>query len=406
MSAATAITVLAALAAAGWAYLLLAHGGFWRLREWLPPARDRGAWPAVAALVPARDEAETIGPTVRAILGQDYPGPLHLIVTDDQSRDGTAAVARAAAALGGAGDRLSVVAGSEPPPGWTGKLWALAQARATAQGVAAAEVPAFYWLSDADITHGADTLRRLMTRALDDDRDLVSLMVRLDTQGFWARLLIPPFVFFFRMLYPFAWAADPRRRLAAAAGGCVLLRASALERAGGFESLAGAIIDDCTLAARVKARGRPGGGRIWLGQTAGSHSLRPYRGLGDIWAMVARSAYAQLGFSPWRLAGTVAGLTLLFLAPPAAVLLLPCHGATLAAGLGAAAWLAMAVAVTPTLRHDGRSPLWGAALPLAAALYTAMTLDSARAYARGRGGWWKGRAQAAGPTDKGGALTA
>ena len=398
MTPAMAITALAGLAAAGWAYLLLAHGGFWRLREWLPPAPVRAGWPPVVALVPARDEAATIGETVRAILGQDYPGPLRLVVTDDQSGDGTADVARAAAAALGAGARLTVVAGRAPPPGWTGKLWALAQARAAAEGSdtpEAPDAPVFFWLSDADITHAPDTLRRLVAKALDDDRDLVSLMVRLDTGGFWARLLIPPFVFFFRMLYPFAWAASPRRRLAAAAGGCVLLRATALARAGGFESVAGALIDDCALAARVKAEGRPGGGRIWLGQEPTARSLRPYQGLGEIWRMVARSAYAQLGFAPWRLAGAVAGLTLLFLVPPAAVLLLPWHGSAAGAALGAATWAAMAAAEVPTLRHDGRSPLWGVALPLAAALYMAMTLDSARAHALGRGGWWKGRAQAA-----------
>jgi len=387
-----ALVIAAGLALLAWAYLLLGHGGFWRPREALPPAPPRDRWPAVLALVPARDEAATIGETVRGVLGQDYPGALALVVTDDQSRDGTAGAARTAARALGAEARLRVVAGSTPPPGWTGKLWALEQARRA--GARDGEAPDFLWLTDADIAHAPDTLRRLVAKAGDDDRDLVSLMVRLRADGLWARLLIPPFVYFFRKLYPFAWANDPGRRLAAAAGGCVLLRRAALERAGGFAAIAGRIIDDCALAARVKAEGRPGGGRIWLGLADASHSLRPYARLSDIWHMVARTAYAQLGYSPALLAGTLLGMAWLYVLPPAIALTWPWHETGTAAAAGVAAWAIMAATVLPMLRLYRRSPGWAPLLPLAAALYCAMTLDSARRHWQGRGGAWKGRAQA------------
>lgn len=380
------------LAAGVWGYLLLGHGGFWRLREWLPDPESRAHWPAVAVLVPARDEAASIGQTVRSILSQDYPGPVNLVVTDDQSTDGTADAARAAAAGIGAAGRLQVVAGTAPPPGWSGKLWALEQARrAVATGAAATP---YLWLTDADIIHAPTTLRRLVIKAETDDRDLVSLMVRLAVDGVWARLLIPPFVLFFRMLYPFARANRPGRGRAAAAGGCILLRAAAFERAGGFLAIASCLIDDCALAERIKAAGRDGPGRIWIGQADGSASLRPYRHLEDIWRMVARTAFAELRFSLWRLLGAVAGLGFVFVMPVASVLLLPWHGSGVVALLGAGAWSVMALVARPILRHDGQSPFWGLALPLAAGIYLLMTLDSARAHWSGRGGQWKGRVQA------------
>lgn len=400
---ATGLTVAAAAAALAWLYLLVGHGGFWRLREWLPePAHGDAPWPAVVALIPARDEAATIARTVASVLGQDYPGGLTCIVTDDQSRDGTAEAARAGAVAVGAANRLTVRRGSDPPPGWTGKLWALAQAHAAAADGAAGAPAPYLWLTDADIAHDARTLRRLVTKAEAADRDLVSLMVRLHAAGFWGRLLIPPFVLFFRMLYPFAWANRPGTRTAAAAGGCVLLRRAALQRAGGFAAIAGALIDDCALAARIKHHGRPGRGRIWIGQADAAHSLRAYRGLTEIWRMVARSGYAQLRFSPVVLVGTVLAMVLTFLLPPLSVLTWPLHGQAAAATLGAAGWAAMAVAAAPTLRHYGQHAARGLLLPLAAALYTAMTLDSARAYYGGRGGVWKGRAQAHAGADRAG----
>jgi hopene-associated glycosyltransferase HpnB len=393
-----AMAILGGLAALAWAYLLLGHGRFWRLREWLPTPEAHGDWPAVTVLIPARDEAATIGRTVARVLAQDYPGVLRCIVTDDQSSDGTADQAYAGAATARATDRLTVVAGTPPPVGWTGKLWALEQARRVA---ADAQNSPWFWLTDADIDHDPMTLRRLVTKGEHDDRDLVSLMVRLAAEGPWARLLIPPFVLFFRMLYPFAWANRPGTRTAAAAGGCVLVRRAALERAGGFAAISAALIDDCSLAVRIKRAGRAGPGRTWIGQADGSVSLRPYRGLGEIWRMVARSAYAQLRYSPVLLAGTLAGLLLVFVVPPVLALTWPFYADAAVGVLGAVSWVGMAVAAAPMTRYYGQNPLCSMLLPAAAAMYAVMTVDSARAAMMGHGGMWKGRAQAVAASDRG-----
>jgi hopene-associated glycosyltransferase HpnB len=371
------IVAIAALIA--WAVLLFGRGFFWLARDddrdapALPEPRE---WPAVAVLVPARDEEATVGETVRSVLAQDYPGPLRLLVVDDRSTDGTAAVARAAAS----GDpRFGVLAGGPRPPGWTGKLWALHQG-----SEALRDDPApLLLLTDADIRHRPDSLRRLVQRALAGELALASLMVRLRCESPAERWFIPAFVFFFGMLFPFRWVRDAAAaRTAAAAGGCVLLDRAAFDAAGGFAPIRGAVIDDCALARLMKARG----GRIWLGLTECAESLRPYPRAGDIRRMVARTAYAQLGYSPALLAGTVAGLALVFLAPP--LLVLFARGVLRL--LGAIGWAAMALAYLPTLRRFGLSPLRAAALPAVAAAYLAFTLHSALAERRGRGGMWKG----------------
>jgi hopene-associated glycosyltransferase HpnB len=377
--------VVGALALAIWTYLLVGRGGFWLARE--RDDRDEApapaAWPAVVAVVPARDEADVIAHSIGSLLAQDYPGDFRVILVDDNSTDGTAARARAL----DAGGRLEVIDGAPLPPGWTGKLWA--QSQGVARASAAAVPPAYLLLTDADIAHAPETLRGLAARAEARGLVLTSLMARLTVETWPEKLLIPPFVFFFDMLYPFAWVNDPRRRTAAAAGGVMLVRREALAAAGGLEAIRGRIIDDCSLGALMKRQGP-----IWLGLTTRARSLRPYAGFGDIARMVSRSAYAQLGFSPWLLAGTVAGMALVYLAPP----LLAVFAASAARWLGLAAWLAMAVALQPMLRLYGRSPLWGLALPLIGALYTLFTLRSAVETWRGRGGMWKGRAQALGAT--------
>ncbi len=387
---------LALAAALAWAMLLLGRGGFWLARE---DDRDADtlpappAWPAVAAVVPARDEAATIGETVRSLLAQDYPGPFRLVVVDDRSSDGTGALALAA----GAGDpRLLVVTGTPRPAGWTGKLWALEQGLAATGMAAVARGPAppdYLLFTDADISHAPDSLRRLVQRARAEGRVLVSLMARLRCESAAERWLIPAFVYFFQLLYPFRWANDPGARTAAAAGGCVLLDRAAFVAAGGLAPIRGAIIDDCALARRMKAQGP-----IWIGLTDRVRSLRPYEGVGPIRRMVARTAYAQLGYDPLRLAGMLAGLGLVFLAPPALALL----GGGAAAWIGLAAWAAMALSFAPMLRRFGLSPLRAPALPLIAGAYMLFTLDSAWAEWRGRGGMWKGEA---GPraADRGGA---
>jgi hopene-associated glycosyltransferase HpnB len=377
-----AALVIGAISLAAWIYLLLFRGWFWLMRERdnrdLPP--EPAAWPAVVAVVPARNEADVIVRSVGSLLGQDYPGAFRLVLVDDNSEDGTGQAAAEAAAIG-ARARLSVIAGQPLARGWTGKLWAVAQG----VDAASASAPTYLWITDADIAHEPQTLRRLVARAEAGGLALVSLMARLQT-GTWAeRLLIPAFVFFFDMLFPFGWVNDPRNKLAAAAGGCMLVRREALEAAGGVASIRGEIIDDCALGARLKAQGP-----IWLGLTRASVSLRPYGSLGDIGRMVSRSAYAQLGYSPWLLAGTVAGMALVYLAAPA----LAAFGPGAARWLGLAAWALMAAAFQPMLRYYRLSPLWGLALPLIGALYTAFTVQSAIDVWRGRGGMWKGRPQA------------
>lgn len=377
---------IAALSLAAWIYLLLFHGGFWRARERLPqqppvPAR----WPSVVAVLPARDEAETIQAVLEHLVAQDYPGPLSILLVDDNSSDGTGTIAQEVARRAPSDRPVIVVDGAPLPEGWTGKLWALSQG--VAQGLTLEPRPAFFLFTDADIGHGPRQLRRLVAQAEASGSDLVSLMARLRCTSFWERLLIPAFVYFFQKLYPFAWANDPRRRTAAAAGGCVLIRESALARIGGIAAIRGKLIDDCSLARAVKAAG----GRTWLGLADDTVSLRGYTALGPIWSMVARSAYTQLLHSPLLLVGTVIGMALLYLAPPLLALTWPLHRDAPAGLAGALAWLLMAASYGPMLRYYGRSPVEGLLLPVAGFLYTAMTIDSARLY-YGRGGnRWKGR---------------
>ena len=385
--------IIAAIVLATWLYLIAARGGFWRAAE----RDDDGAvpaalpsmpqWPPVTAVVPARDEAETVGDTVASLLRQDYRGPFNVILVDDQSRDATARVAREAAAAFGAGDRLNVIAGRPLPAGWTGKLWAQNQGvEAVAQ---AANPPEYLLLTDADIVFAPGALSSLVARAERQGLVLNSLMVKLRCKSFAERLFVPAFVFFFQMLYPFGWVNDPRRATAAAAGGCMLVKREALQAAGGLASIRGALIDDCALAKLLKARGP-----IALALTDNANSRRAYPSIGDIRGMVARTAYAQLGYSPLLLAGTVLGLAVTYLAP--VVLTLLADGFAQFAGLFA--WALMAIAFRPNLRFYGmsglRSWLWAAALPAIAAMYMAFTLDSAYQHARGHGGMWKGRAQA------------
>jgi hopene-associated glycosyltransferase HpnB len=367
---------LAALAA--WLVLLFGRGGFWRARDDDRDAAalpDPAAWPAVMAIVPARDEAETVGETVRSLLAQDYPGRFRLILVDDRSSDGTGDLARAAAA-GVA--RLVVVTGRARPPGWTGKLWALQQGLDTLPGT-----EALLLFTDADIRHTPDNLRLLVRRQAAEGRVLVSLMARLRCDSAAERWLIPAFVFFFQMLYPFRWSNAPAARTAAAAGGCVLLDAAAFRRAGGLAPIRGAIIDDCSLARRMKAEGP-----IWIGLTERAVSLRPYERAASIRRMVARTAYAQLGYRVAPLAGMLLALSLVFLAPP----LLALFDAGLAGWVGLAAWLLMVVAYAPMLQRFCLSPWRGLALPGIALAYMLFTLDSAWAEWRGRGGVWKGEA--------------
>ncbi|MCZ6604757.1 MAG: glycosyltransferase [Alphaproteobacteria bacterium] len=381
------------IAVLAWVYLILFRGRFWRPTEGLDEHRPaRAAWPRVTAIIPARNEAEMIGVTIRSIAAMDYPGPFDVILVDDGSIDGTADAARAAI---GDNDgnrfseaRIEILGGSDLPLGWAGKLWAM---RCGVEHAAARPDRADYYLFfDADIVHDRHVLRRLVDKAEGDDLDMVSQMVMLSAKGFWEALLVPAFVFFFAKLYPFAWVNRDDKSTAAAAGGCMLVRRGALERAGGLAAIRDRLIDDCALAGLIKARGREGPGRIWLGWTAKSRSIRDYGGLGGVWQMVARTAYTQLEYRPLMLAGTLIGLALVYLAGPV-LLALPLHGSTAAAILGAVAYAMSAASFVPHLRHYRRAPAYALLLPLAALLYAGMTIASALAYYRGRGGAWKGR---------------
>ena len=365
------MTSLALLAALTWLYLLFGHGHFWQAGPKLTPRRPAAA-PPVAVIVPARDEAPTIGSALRSLLAQDYPGPCRVILVDDGSTDGTGDIGRRI------GDkRLTVIAGAPRPAGWSGKLWAVAQ------GLEAAEDADLLLLTDADIVHEPAHLATLVAQAGDRDLDLVSEMVALSCDSRAERALVPAFVFFFQLLYPFAWVNDPLRATAAAAGGTILLRRRALRRIGGIAAVHGALIDDVALAAAVKR-----GGRIWLGHATLARSVRPYPAFADIWRMIARTAYVQLRYSPWLLLATALAMALVYLVPPLAVFF--AFGA--ARWLGLAAWAMMAGAYLPTLRRFGRSPVWAPALPLVAAFYLAATVGSAVNHYRGRGIAWKGRA--------------
>ena len=376
------VLLLAAASLAVWLYLVLARGFFWLGRE-----RDTAAValpavpPPVAIVVPARNEAENIAASVTSLLKQDYPA-LSLIVVDDDSQDGTAEIARRTAASLGVESKLSIVESHTLPPEWTGKLWAVKQ------GIQAAEeqlAPTYLMLTDADIVHTPDTLSWLVARAERGKLALTSLTARWRCENIPERVHIPAFIYFFQMLYPFAWVNRPDHPEAGAAGGCMLVRAEALRAAGGIEAIRDALIDDCALAAALKRQGP-----IWVGLTDRSRSIRPYASWADMRRMIARSAYAQLQYSPLLLAGTILGMVLTYLVPPFMALFASGWGQF----LGALTWALMAISFQPILRFYRLSPLWGVALPAISFLFMLYTLDSAYQYAAGKGGAWKGRVQA------------
>jgi hopene-associated glycosyltransferase HpnB len=374
----TGLDVPAVVTAAVWLGLVAAHGRFWTTAVRLPPTREPGEWPEVAVLVPARDEAAVLPETLPSLLAQRYPGRLRVVLVDDGSTDGTGELARALAE--GAPVPLEVVPGEERPPGWAGKVWAQQQAYRHAGDAS------WLLLTDADVAHPPDGVATLVAAALADGRDMVSLMARLRVVTAWERLVVPAFVYFFAQLYPFRRVASGR--VAAAAGGCVLVRRVALEAAGGFAAVRDAVIDDVALAGGLHRSGA----RLWLGLADRVRSVRPYPRLADLWHMVARSAYTQLRRSPLVLAATVLGLLLVYVAPVATCLAGLAAGRPVAAVAGGLAWLLMTASYVPQVRYAGQPVIVALSLPLVAVLYLLMTLDSARRHHLGRGAAWKGRA--------------
>jgi len=364
-----------------WIYLFLGRGGFW----WMTVSVDRSAQPEprlrrIAIIIPARNEADSVAPAIRSLLLQNGLGPTHIFLVDDQSSDGTAEIARQAAEGVGRRNHLTILAARPLPTGWTGKLWAVSQGLQAATSFHAD----YFLLTDADIVHEPGNLKSLVLRAESGNLDLVSLMVKLHCRSFAERLLMPAFVFFFFKLYPPAWVAQPGRRTAAAAGGCMLIRPAALTRIGGIATIRDQLIDDCALARAVKSAG----GRIWLAPTKSAFSLRPYDSWAEIGRMISRTAFTQLRHSALMLTAVCAGMCITYLAPP--VLLF--FGRT-AALLGAGAWFLQSLAYWPTLRLYGLSPIWAPLLPFSALFYLCATIYSALQYWRGRGGQWKGRVQ-------------
>jgi hopene-associated glycosyltransferase HpnB len=373
-----------------WLFLILFWGQFWRVNHQLEANQDKdidnNTLPTVCVIIPARNEADVIPVSLRSLLLQDYPGKFTIFLVDDQSSDGTANVAQEVAHNLDKTQQLQIVTSTSLPPGWTGKLWAMEQGLQTASTL----TPDYFLLTDADIEHDPSNLHRLVAKAEAQKLDLVSIMVRLRCQSFWEQLLIPAFVFFFQKLYPFSWVNNPKKANAAAAGGCILIHSEALNRIGGLQIIRQALIDDCSLAKAVKSTH----GKIWLGLSTLTYSLRPYDSLKTIWDMVARSAYTQLNYSPFLLIGSLLGMTLVYLLPPIAIIFGLVLGNWIITLISFIGYLLMTFAYFPIIRFYKCSPVFAFSLPIIAFLYTSMTIDSALQHWQGRGGAWKGRVYA------------
>ena len=372
-----AMIALAGLSLIIWLLLKFFRGGFWRADQFLSQSGWLRKWPAVVVIIPARNEEQTISDAVTSLAEQDYPGSIHIVVVDDESSDATQS-------LVGNWPNLHVIQGVALPKGWTGKLWAVQQGL----NYVKAHLPSatFILMTDADIKHGRKNIRELVFKAESESLHLVSLMVMLRTKSFWEKLLIPAFVFFFQKLYPFSWVNDPKKKTAAAAGGCILIRRQTLVPADSLKTVRDHLIDDCAIGKEIKARGP-----IWLGITKETHSLRAYQSLQDVWNMVTRNAFRQLGYSSIALIVTVVGMVLTYLVPPITLFYGFINNHYAVAFIGGLAWIIMSLAYMPTLRYYGEKSWWVFWLPVAATLYTLMTFSSALRHWQGHGSVWKGR---------------
>ncbi|MEM9274788.1 MAG: glycosyltransferase [Cyanobacteria bacterium P01_F01_bin.143] len=377
-----------------WLFLLLFWGQFWRGKTNLdlcyPLVADEkddncGEYPNVWAVVPVRNEAEVIADSLSSLLQQDYPGEFNIVLVDDQSTDKTIAIAENIAQELNCSANLHIVTGKTLPAGWKGKIWAIAQG---IDYISTQDTqPEYLLLTDGDIQHDRHNLQKLVDFGEIKQLDLISLMVLLRCQSFWEKLLIPAFVFFFEKLYPFEWVNNTQKSMAAAAGGCILIRRQTLEAIGGIAAIRDALIDDCSLAQKVKAQNY----KIWLGLTTKNISLRPYDDLKSIWDMVARNAYTQLNYSVLLLLITAIGMIILYLSSPIALIIGISYQSIAIAGLGLVIWGLMAIAYWPTIKLYQLPFWWSFSLPAIAFLYTLMTIDSARKYWLGKGENWKGR---------------
>ncbi len=398
------IAILVALSLSGlsWIYLLAFRGQFWRCDQRLDPSNQASLteWPSICVVIPARNEASMLPQSLPSLLGQQYPGKLSILLVDDQSTDGTADLARQLAREMAPTDQarhlVQIITTDPLPTGWSGKLWAVHQGIQSVLNQSADNLPDYFLLTDADILHETHNLRQLMLKAEQEHLDLVSLMVLLRCESFWEKLLIPAFVFFFQKLYPFPWVNQPQHPMGAAAGGCVLVRRKSLIQVGGIEVIRNALIDDCTLGAAIKDNGGKGSshGRIWLGLTDTTVSLRPYPTLKTIWDMVARTAFTQLHYSFVLLGGSLAGMMLVYAMPVLGLLFSGFNGFGVGSITAMGVWALMAITYWPTIRLYRLSPLWTLTLPIVGILYTLMTLDSALRHVQGKGGAWKGRVYA------------
>jgi hopene-associated glycosyltransferase HpnB len=369
------IFILLLLSAVIWAWLLVGRGAFWKSGPVLGAAHPTRPL-KVTVVIPARDEAEHISGTLTSLLTQQFNGELRIVLVNDNSSDATGSLALELAETDG---RLRVVNGEPLKTGWTGKMWAVSQGLQQAETLAADYV----LLTDADIVHGPGHLASLVSRAERDQLSLVSEMVRLRCESVAERATLPAFVFFFQLLYPFRWVCDPDRTTAAAAGGTMLISQEALQRVDGVSRIKAALIDDVALAREIKR----GGYRIWLGHGEQVVSKRRYAGFSEVWEMIARTAYVQLGYSPLVLIGTCAGMLLVYIEPALASVF--ATGAFRWAGV--VCWIGMALAFQSTLWRYRRSPAWGLSLPMIALFYLMATIGSAVRFYQGRGGQWKNR---------------
>jgi len=387
---ATIILSLTLLSLVIWLFLILFWGQFWQINHLLEAKPDKdidnNTLPTVCVIIPARNEADVIPISLRSLLLQDYPGKFTIFLVDDQSSDGTANFAQGVAHALDKTQQLQIISSPPLPPGWTGKLWAMEQGIQTASKLK----PDYFLLTDADIEHHPSNLRRLVAKAETQKLDLVSIMVRLRCQSFWEQLLIPAFVFFFQKLYPFSWVNNPKKAIAAAAGGCILIQQQALNRIGGLQIIRQALIDDCSLAKAVKSTN----GKIWLGLSTLTYSLRPYDSLKTIWDMVARSAYTQLNYSPLLLICSLLGMTLVYIVPPIGIIFGLVFGNWTIILTSVIGYLLMTFAYFPITRFYKCFPTFAFSLPIIAFMYTCMTIDSALQHWQGRGGAWKGRVYA------------